>query len=513
MYKKVISGAVYGITGRMITVEADISCGFPSLTMVGYLASEVREARERVMTAVRNSGFQIPAKRIVVNLSPADIRKQGTAFDLPIAAAVMAAMGNIRSRYMSETMIVGELGLQGNVMPVRGILPLALLAKESGLTRMIVPEMNAAEAGLVSGLAVTGVGSLAEAAAVLNDRNMAVKMMQEKETAAYMTDCVRKSKESPDFSELFGQEVLKRGIEIAAAGGHHLLMVGPPGVGKSLAARCIPSVLPQMSFEECLEVTKIHSVAGQMSGDGLMTKRPFRAPHHSASVQALIGGGRIPMPGEISLAHRGVLFLDELPEFGRRTLETLRQPLEEGEVMISRVYGNYIFPARMMLVAAMNPCPCGFYPDRNRCYCTSRQVEEYIGHISRPILDRFDMTIEAAPVSYEKLTFSKQGLSSAQMRPRIEAARSVQAARFGNSMQLNSEMNKRQIETYCRLDADGSSYMKEIYNSGMVSTRGYYKILKVARTAADIDGSEKITGEHIYEAAGFRSIDQKYWGR
>lgn len=510
MYKKVISGAVYGIAGRMITVEADISCGFPSFTMVGYLASEVREARERVMTAVKNSGVSIPAKRIVVNLSPADIRKQGTAYDLPIAVAMMAAMGAVSGRFMSETMIVGELGLEGRVRPVKGILPLALLAKASGIRRMIVPKENAEEAGLAGDLCIFGVESLVEAAVCLNDEKAAAKVRTE---TSEKIRSKKEAEEGPDFSELLGQEVLKRGIEIAAAGGHHLLMIGPPGVGKSLAARCIPSVLPKMGFEESMEVTKIHSVAGQMNGAGLMTVRPFRAPHHSASVQALIGGGRIPVPGEVSLAHRGVLFLDELAEFGRRTLETLRQPLEDGEVTISRVYGTYKFPARLMLVAAMNPCPCGYYPDKNRCLCTPKQVEGYIGHISRPILDRFDMTIEASPVSYEKLSCSKKGMSSAQMSVRIEAARDIQAKRFGNRMRLNSEMDKAQIQTFCRPDADGSAYLKAIYEAGKISTRGYYKILKVARTAADLDGSEQIRGVHLYEAAGFRSIDQKYWGR
>ncbi len=510
MFKSVISGAVYGVSGRLITVEADVSNGFPAFTMVGYLASEVREAKERVLTAIKNTGTAIPAKRMVVNMAPADIRKQGTAFDLAVALAMLAAMGKLSEKNLKETMVVGELGLQGRVIGVRGVLPLALLAKEKGMKRMIVPIENQQEACAVGDVEVIGVETLSDAVNYLMTGSLLESDALSRNISLEEKDAT--PSKCHDFSELMGQERLKRAIELAIAGGHHLLMIGPPGIGKSMAAKCIPSILSPLSEAERMEVTRIHSVAGLVRpGSGLVKDRPFRSPHHSASAQSLVGGGRFPMPGEISLAHTGVLFLDELTEFNRRTIEMLRQPLEDGEVTISRVYGNYTFPASFILVAAMNPCPCGYFPDRTKCRCTINQIKSYLNHVSFPILDRFDITIEASPIRYEDMTAKKPGMDSKRMRAHIEKARQMQRRRLKNDLMTNARMDGESLKQFCCLDARTEKLLETIYKKEDMSTRGYCKLLRTARTAADIDGSDMICEHHIYEAAGYRTLDKRYW--
>lgn len=540
MFQSVMSGAIYGINGQLITVEADVSNGFPGFTMVGYLASEVKEARERVLTAIKNTGMAIPPKRIVINMSPADIRKQGTVFDLAIALAMAAAMEKLPAKKLEDTLFIGELGLDGSVPGVRGVLALAMLAKEKHIKKVMVPMENKKEAEAVGGIEVIGIASLSEAIAYLKGKEG--ESMAEKQAAvqdvtgrslifgnshvtysakaeeALLDDAVPENAESagealPDFSELLGQELLKRAIELSLAGGHHLLISGPPGIGKSMAAKCIPSVLAPLDDEESMEVTKIHSVAGLMSpGGALMRRRPFRTPHHSASAQSIVGGGHVPVPGEVSLAHRGVLFLDELTEFNRRTIEMLRQPLEDGAVTISRVHGNYRFPARFILVAAMNPCPCGYFPDRTRCRCTQKQVKAYLNRVSMPMLDRFDITIEASPVKFKDIRTKATGMSSAQMRSHIEQARRMQKERFKNHLMTNAQMEGEILKKFCRLNSQAEKFIEAIYKKEEMSTRGYCKLLRTARTAADIEGCDTVGERHIYEAAGYRGFDKKYWG-
>lgn len=535
MFKSVMTGAVYGVSGRLITVEADVSNGFPGFTMVGYLASEVREAKERVLTAIKNTGMSIPPKRMIVNMSPADIRKQGTVFDLAIALAMMAAMGGVSDRQFDDMMFAGELGLSGAVIGVRGVIALALLAKERHIGRLMVPFENKREAEAVSGIEVIGVHTLSEAVVYLNNGKLPKdagdfaacregSMVLPEDTAGSLvlktvlsekgaqTGCDDDSL-SYDFSMLLGQERLKRAIAISVAGGHHLLISGPPGVGKSLASKCIPSVLSPLSDEESMEVTRIHSVAGLIpAGSALVQKRPFRAPHHSASVQALVGGGHIPVPGEVSLAHRGILFLDELTEFNRQTIEALRQPLEDGAVTISRVQGNYTFPAQFTLVAAINPCPCGYFPDRTKCRCTQKQIKTYLNRLSRPVLDRFDMTIEASPIKYEDMKLSGGGMSSAQLRASIGHARRMQKDRFQNDTMTNARMNGELLKKFCSPDSRTEKFLKTIYKKEDMSTRGYCKLLRTARTAADMDSSDKVLEQHIYEALSYRTFDKSYWG-
>lgn len=517
MFKSVMTGAVYGVSGRLITVEADVSNGFPGFTMVGYLASEVREARERVLTAIKNTGMDIPPKRMIVNMSPADIRKQGTVFDLAIALAMMSAMGRLSDAGLSDVMFAGELGLDGTVVGVRGVLSLALLAKEKHIRRLMVPFENKREAEAVAGLEVIGVHTLSEAVCYLKNGGLLaeeykqVKVQPEAGVSAYAGSDGEYA--GCDFSMLMGQERLKRAIELSVAGGHHLLISGPPGVGKSMASKCIPSVLAPLSDEESMEVTKIHSVAGLVpAGGSLVRRRPFRTPHHSASVQSIVGGGHIPVPGEVSLAHRGILFLDELTEFNKRTLEALRQPLEDGTVTISRVYGNYRFPAQFTLVAAMNPCPCGYFPDRTKCRCTQKQIKSYLNRISMPMLDRFDMTIEASPVKYEDIRAVHGGLSSEKMRAHIQRARQMQRARFKNDTMTNSQMNGELLKKFCSPNSRTEKLLEAIYKKEEISTRGYCKLLKTARTAADMEGSARLCERHIYEALGYRTFDERYWG-
>jgi magnesium chelatase family protein len=511
-FSTVVSAATEGLAVEFVHVEADVSNGLPVFHMVGYLASEVKEAGERVRTAIKNSGFDFPAKRTVINLSPATMRKRGASFDLPIAVAVLTALGELSGSRIQNTLIIGEMGLDGSVRKVPGILPIVAEAKEREVRRCIVPEENKAEAALVSGMQVIGVKDLKETIEFLKSGSKPQKKkvqqtgsMQERET----------EESFPDFGDLCGQKNVRRAAEIAVAGGHNLLLIGPPGSGKTMTAGCIAGILPPMSTEESMEVTKIYSVMGMVDEkQPLIRKRPFRNVHHTATRAALIGGGMIPRPGEISLAHQGVLFLDELPEFKKGVLEVLRQPLEQHCIRITRNYGTYTFPADFMLVAAMNPCPCGCYPNLERCTCTPAQIQAYLGKISQPFLDRIDLCVEAGRVDYENLTEQKKGEASAEIRMRVCRVRNLQKERYeGKKIRRNTQLEGELLKKYCALGTKEEAMMRQAFERFSLTARSYHRILRVARTIADLDGREKISEEHLSEALGYRMVDKKYWGR
>ena len=513
MFSRIYSAGTRGIEGQVISVEVDSHDGLPGIVMVGYLSSEVREAQERVRTAIRNSGFRIPPKKTVINLSPVSIRKAGTSYDLAIALAVLSALGEVNLEPYQDCLFVGELGLDGRIKPVRGILPIILTAEEKGFRQCFLPRENLAEGHAGGCIRIAAPSSLKECVEWLRYPEKMEKIQPDmSELLIDDSDC---SKEIKDFSEVNGQLVLRRGAEIAAAGRHNLLMIGEAGAGKTMVAQRIPTIMPPMTKKEIIEVSKIYSVCGLLpNGQTLITRRPFRNPHHTISPQALAGGGVNPKPGELSLASEGILFLDEFPEFSSKAIEILRQPLEEKSVTISRIHGTYVFPARILLVAAMNPCPCGFWPDRNRCRCSEGQIQHYIGRISKPILDRFDITAEAAPVSYQELRYSQKNECSKDIRSRVEAARERQAKRFQNqSISYNSEMGGKEIEEYCKISSQEETFLEAVYRKKQLSARGVHKILKVARTIADLNGQESIDHSALCEAIGYRSLETKYWGK
>ena len=497
-----------GLCVDFIEVEADTSNGLPVFQMVGYLASEVKEAGERVKTAIRNTGFSLPAKRMIVNLSPANVRKKGTVFDLPIALALLCSLGEIEEKALKDMLIVGELGLDGTVKPVSGVLPIVMAAKEKGIKVCVVPKENEKEGRLVHGIFVIGVSSLQELCDKIKDKSFETNTCCESEIYSMEV----KFKE--DYSDIHGQYLAKRAIEIAVAGNHGLLMIGPPGAGKSMLAKRIPTILPPLSFEESMELTKIYSIVGELNWNNpMIKKRPFREVHQSITKSALIGGGAIPKPGEISLAHEGVLFLDEIAEFSKATLELLRQPMQERYVKIHREKGEYQFPANFMFVAAMNPCPCGYYPDRNRCFCTTAQIQSYLGKISHPLLDRIDLCVEVERVNYEDLYEGAEAESSESIRERVMCARERQKERYKDlQIMTNSELSSKEVELFCPLGEEEKQMMKKAFSTMNLTARRYYKILMVARTIADLDNSDAIKEKHLREALGYRIVDEKYWG-
>ncbi len=507
MFCKVNSIGLRGMDGYSVSVEVDIGEGLPGMTMVGVLSSEVREAQDRVRTALKNSGYHFRPQKVTVNLSPADIRKGGTGFDFPIAVGMLGAYGALDMTALGDAVLFGELGLSGELKPIRGILSLVSKAREEGRRRCFLPKDNAAEGSAIGGIQIIGVESLRQMTEFLQDPDRILESEDETEEDREQEGY------SVDYAQVQGQFLMKRATEVAVAGYHNLLYIGPAGTGKTMIAERIPTIMPSCTPGECLEISKVYSICGLLPKQGkLLRRRPFRSPHHSITGTALTGGGRNPIPGEMSLASGGVLFLDEFPEFSKQGIEMMRQPLESRKVVLSRVSGRYEFPADFMLVAAMNPCRCGYYPDRSRCHCTQQQVQSYLGKISKPILDRIDICVEAAPISFDELKGMVPQESSARIRERVERARGVQRERFlGSGLTFNSEMKGDEIQRYCGLEKEDQQFFREVYRNMNLSARAYGRILKVARTIADLDGKEQISHQHLCEAISYRSLEEKYW--
>lgn len=510
MIGKANSAGLIGLDGYIVKVEIDISQGLPAFDIVGLPDAAVKESKERVRAAIKNSGLEFPVKRITVNLAPANTKKEGPAYDLPIAIAILSATEQIVADDLDEYLFLGELSLDGKIKPIAGVLPMAITAKKSGMKHLIVPMENAEEAGVVQGINVLPAANINDVFNHLNGEND-IKVFSVDIKNLFNENCSYEM----DFSEVKGQENVKRSLEIAAAGGHNCLMIGSPGSGKTMMARRLPSILPNVTFEEALEVTKIHSIAGILPANtSLITTRPFRSPHHTVSAVSLVGGGRIPKPGEISLAHYGVLFLDELTEFQKLALEVMRQPLEDGEVSISRVNASLTYPSRFMLIASMNPCKCGFLLDPSKhCTCTPNEVQHYISKISGPLLDRIDMHIEVAPVKYKELDSSTGGDSSTEIRNRVNKARKIQIERYkGTKVFCNAQLSTSLLQKYCKLGEEERTLLRNAFEKMGLSARAHNRILKVSRTIADLDGSENIKTPHIAEAIQYRSLDRKFWG-
>jgi magnesium chelatase family protein len=512
MFSTILSGGFRGVFAYLLEVEVDVATGLPGFSMVGFLAGEVREARERVQVALRNAGFTVPPMKITVNLSPADVRKEGTGYDLPVAVGVLHALGYFNEKAVKDILFIGEMGLNGEIKAVRGVLPIVREAAARGIKCCIVPKGNAREGAAIPGICVRGASHITQVLEFLQGEKVDQESLMPQEKLD-VEELLQKEEQvgGLDFADLRGQKGARRAAEIAAAGFHNLLMSGPPGAGKSMIAKRIPGIMPPISIEESLEVSAIYSVAGLLGEEqALVAKRPFQSPHHNISQAALVGGSAVPRPGMISLSHRGVLFLDELPEFKREVLDSLRQPLEEHQVQIARTHGNVRYPSHFMLICAMNPCLCGFFPDRNRCTCTQSEIARYQGRVSGPILDRIDLCVEVLPVKWQQLKRKQQEESSATIRKRVLQAILLQQKRFQDThYQFNGEIEAADMDRYCHLGEEQQKQMEQIYETMGLSVRGYHRILKVARTIADLDGAEEIGGKHLTEAIYYRIPEQR----
>lgn len=504
MLSKIHTAGLLGINAFSVCCETDIGDGLPGIILIGSLSGEVKEAADRIKTAIKNSRFSFYPRKIVINLSPAEVRKEGCGYDLPIAVSILQASGVINSDFLNNSMFIGELSLSGDILPIRGILPIAIYAKEMGFENIFLPYDNLAESDIVNGIKSIGIKNLRELIDILNG--------EKKYIPKEFTQILQRNN-SYDFADVNGQLLLKRAVQVAVAGRHNILFIGPAGTGKSMIAQRIPGIMPNMSDEEALEVSKIYSVCGLLSSNEPMLKiRPYRAPHHTISPQALSGGGRVPKPGEISLAHNGVLFLDELAEFKTNTIEVLRQPMENKTVSISRVNASLEYPSDFMLVAATNPCKCGFYPDRSKCSCNEAQVKKYLSRISKPLLDRIDITVETSPIKYSELKRADDNINSEEIKKEIEKVIKIQLDRYKDCNFLyNSQITPSMINEFCELSPEDDLFLSNLYEMRKMSVRALHKILKVARTVADFSEHKDITHEDLCEAISYRSIEDKYW--